>query len=324
MRYFVYEYLTATGIGREPGSPGHGMYLEGRAMRYAITRDLECTNAEAVFAFPETATPVREEWFAEAARHSDYTIVIAPETDSILLNAANLVEEAGGKLLGCSLEAIRLTSDKLTLAQWWRAHGVRTPPTSEREPTACELFPVVWKPRDGAGSTDTFLIRDRFELAQALAASKSAHAMILQEFVPGQAASVAFLCGPTARVPLLPASQLLSDDGRFAYRGGELPLPEPLAARAVKIASDAIACVPGLLGYVGVDVVLGDAPDGSRDYAIEINPRLTTSYIGIRELANFNIAHAMLQIARDEPTPAMQWKRDRVRFAASGDVRWVS
>ena len=43
----------------------------------------------------------------------------------------------------------RLTSDKLALADRWRAHGVPTPATTARAPTACEAFPVVWKPRDG-------------------------------------------------------------------------------------------------------------------------------------------------------------------------------
>src|SRR5207249_11002747 len=129
--------------------------------------------------------------------------------------------------------------------------GSRTPATSEREPTACEAFPVVWKPRDGAGSTDTFLIRDQFELAQALALRNPRRPMILQEFVQGQAASVAFLCGPHGHLPLLPTFQLLSDDGRFKYQGGELPIPPELAERAVRLGRRAVECVPGLLGYVG-------------------------------------------------------------------------
>ncbi len=75
--------------------------------------------------------------------------------------------------------------------------------------------------------------------------------------------------GPVA---LQPTFQLLSDDGRFKYEGGELPIPPTLAERAVSLASRAVECVPGLLGYVGVDLDLGEAEDGSRDYAIEINP----------------------------------------------------
>ena len=39
MRCFVYEYMTATGLGREPGSPEHAMYLEGRAMRDALAEE---------------------------------------------------------------------------------------------------------------------------------------------------------------------------------------------------------------------------------------------------------------------------------------------
>jgi len=138
--------------------------------------------------------------------------------------------------------------------------------------------------------------------------------MIVQEFVPGRAASVAFLCGPHEKLALLPTFQLLSDDGRFNYLGGELPIPDELAKRAVTLGRRAVECVQGLLGYVGVDLVLGDAADGSRDYALEINPRLTTSYIGLRALADFNIAHAMLRVAGGEDVMPPRWRPGRVRF----------
>jgi predicted ATP-grasp superfamily ATP-dependent carboligase len=68
-------------------------------------------------------------------------------------------------------------------------------------------------------------------------------------------------------------------------------------------------------------LVLGDADDGSRDYAIEINPRLTTSYIGLRALAEFNIAEAMLKIAQGEEVGERKWKPGRVRFGPDGTVK---
>jgi predicted ATP-grasp superfamily ATP-dependent carboligase len=215
---------------------------------------------------------------------------------------------------------VKLTSDKLALADHWREYGVPTPATTEREPTACAAFPFVWKPRDGAGSADTFLIRDRFELAQASAARDPARPMIVQEFVPGRPASVAFLCGPRGHLPLPPTFQLLSDDGRFKYEGGELPVPPELAARALSLASRAAACVPGLLGYVGVDLILGGAADGSRDRAVEVNPRLTTSYVGLRALADFNLARAMLGVAAGEEVGALKWKPGRLRFGPDGGI----
>ena len=88
----------------------------------------------------------------------------------------------------------------------------------------------------------------------------------------------------------------------------------------MKLARAAIECVPGLLGYVGVDLVLGDAEDGCTllNYAIEINPRLTTSYIGLRALADFNIAEMMLRVATGEPAGELKWKPGRVRFGPDG------
>ena len=142
--------------------------------------------------------------------------------------------------------------------------------------------------------------------------------MLSQQFILGFAASVAFLIGARATTPLVPCQQILSGDGRFSYLGGQLPIAPDLAERAIRVATAAVKCVPGLLGYVGVDVVLGD--DG-RDWAIEINPRLTTSYVGLRALARFNLAEAMLAAARGEPLPEMLWNDGPIAFTPDGRVR---
>jgi len=344
----VYEYLTANGIGRAPGDPMHDMYCEGLAMRNALAADMaRIAGVEVVYAGPAGEDPLRhlapgfavdipdEGGFLHVAHDApspgatstpsrgqcggspsqvDTAIIIAPETNGVLLRLTSKFPH----VIRPSLEAIGLTSDKLAMFCHWREHGVRTPATTDRAPTACENFPMIWKPRDGCGSTDTFLIRDRFELSQARVTATGP--MILQQFVPGRAASIAFLCGPKGNFPLVPAFQHLSTDGRFHYRGGELPIPSDLAGRAVKFGTQALACVPGLKGYIGVDLVLGDAADGSQDYAIEINPRLTTSYVGLRALADVNLADAMLRIARGEAPPVMPWKPGGVRFTPDGTV----
>ena len=75
--------------------------------------------------------------------------------------------------------------------------------------------------------------------------------------------------------------------------------------------------MPGLQGYVGVDVVLGD---DRRDWAIEINPRLTTSYVGLRALARFNLAEAMLAAVRGDPLPRLDWSPGPTEFTPHGRV----
>lgn len=292
MRVFVYEHLTALGLGRDPSDAMHSMYREGLAMRDAVAADFR-------------AIPAVSVTFDEAAPR-DRVLCIAPETGGVLLE---LSKRFAVGWLGCSPEAIALTTDKLALFEHWRMHGVRTPATSDREPTRCEAFPVVWKPRDGCGSTDTFLLKDAFDLAKAKAMASGP--MILQEFIPGRAASVAFVNG----TPLVPCWQQLSTDGRFHYMGGELPIPKEFAERAIAIASAAVCCVDGLNGYVGVDVVLGE----TTDYAIEINPRLTTSYVGLRHVAGFNLAERML-FPSHAPLRGLRVAAKQLHFAPDGSV----
>jgi hypothetical protein len=73
--------------------------------------------------------------------------------------------------------------------------------------------------------------------------------------------------------------------------------------------------VPGIRGYVGIDLVVPDqAPH--RPVVVEINPRLTTSYLGYRALAENNLAEWMLLPGRFER--CVRWRKDFVEFDADG------
>jgi predicted ATP-grasp superfamily ATP-dependent carboligase len=260
-----------------------------------------------------------ESAFRAAAAAADRTLVIAPEFDSLLYELCRWVEESGGRLLGPSAEAVRQASDKQTLAGQLVAAGVPTPPTLPlREvlgggtPT---VFPAVCKPRHGAGSQETHLVANADDLRRLVdSLPATAGEFIVQPFVPGVAASVAFLLGPRQQLALPAAVQRLSEDGRFRYLGGRLPLPAPLGERARRIASLAVQAIPGLSGYVGVDVVLGAAADGSGDRVIEINPRLTTSYVGLRALSRTNLAEAMLCLAEGGQAAEFSWRAEAVSW----------
>lgn len=321
MRAFVYEFVTATGIGRATDDVQHSLYREGRAMRDALAADLSAAG-HSVTVSPEPVELVDDErQFRESAAACEVAFVIAPETGGWLHERSRLAAALGARVIGPALDAIRLTGSKSALAAHWRAAGIRAPLTGAFG-ALWETFPAVLKPDRGAGSQHTYLVNSRDDVRAAYfdfhPAGKHEDEMVFTEFVPGTAASVALLCGPRGCVPLAPALQNLSADGRLGYRGGEVPLAPDLSARAVALARAATACVSGLCGYVGIDLVLGDAADGSRDFAIEINPRLTTSYIGLRKLANFNLADAMLKVALGEPIPEPRWKPGRVSFGADG------
>lgn len=325
MRLFVYEWTCCT-----PDAPPP-MRREGWAMLWAVLSDLQQTR------WIDTVTLVHEslaqlppgevqrirdgtseaERFRDLAASAEATLVIAPETDGLLLDRCRSVEAAGGLLLGPTSDAIALTTDKVSLAAWWTQHGVPTPATIEMHTSP--PFPVVVKPRDGAGSQATFRVCDAttWEACIHQASAEGFDDLIAQPFAAGQSASLAFLIGPRAKVALQPAAQHLSGDGRLRYQGGTAPLPSPLAERALTLARRAIETVPGLRGYVGVDLVLGDT--ANQDLAIEINPRLTTSYIGLRMQAETNLADAMLRIFRGEEVE-LRWRPQQVQWWPDGSI----
>ena len=90
-------------------------------------------------------------------------------------------------------------------------------------------------------------------------------------------------------MPLSLNGQAIEVGRPFVYRGGEVPLAHPMAARALTVAQSAVRLIPGLAGYIGVDLIL--TPDEA--LLIEINPRLTTSYIGLRQVIDLNLAQAI-------------------------------
>ena len=333
MRVFVYEYLSSEGLA---GAGGASLQSEGWAMLSAVLQDFSrCSGVRTITLLhpslsSETLAVGIEAHFLEAeteersfralAADSDWSLIIAPEFDDILAQRCLWVDEAGGRLLGPSSAAVRLTADKRTLARHWIERGIPTPPAVD---SGALSFPLVAKPRQGAGSQATFLIRDEDELKLTRRSATREGwigELMLQPYIPGRAVSVAFLAGPGRLLALPATEQHLSNDGRFRYLGGRLPLPDNLDRRARRLAEQAVRVVEGLRGYFGVDLVLGEAEDGSADAVIEINPRLTTSYVGLRRLARFNLAEALLAIVSGAPIPSLRWRTQPIEFHSDGRI----
>jgi predicted ATP-grasp superfamily ATP-dependent carboligase len=285
-------------------------------MLEALAGDFSRVPGVRVWTLPRPRLERDRRTFRRIAARADWSVVIAPEFEGILLDLCREVESVGGRLLGPSPAIVALAGDKWACYHHLLKAGIPTSRTwlvsDPRVPDEAR-FPLVQKPLDGAGSIDTFLVRNPEQIQRR-------PGFLLQEFVPGTPASVALLCGPDRIVPLVPAYQVLSDDGEFRYLGGRLPLPKPLAARAVHLATRAVESLAYPRGYLGVDLVLGEDEGGSGDAVIEINPRLTTSYVGLRALAEGNLAEAMLRIARGQRFRAIRWKPGSVAFRPEGSV----
>lgn len=303
-KIFVYEAITAGALG---GDPAPSLLAEGRAMRTAAAADFAAVGE--VVTQPLASNPADERRrFEQLVSASDAVLVIAPEFDALLADRSDHVLAAGRRLLGSRPDAVRLAGDKLALADHWTRRGVPTPATRRADEPPAE-YPVVIKPRDGAGSQGVRRIARPDDWP-----TPTPPDTLVQPFVAGRACSVAFLIGPGGVVPLRAGEQTLSHD--FQYGGGRLPLSANEEQRAFAIGRAAIAGIDGLAGFVGVDLVLGET-----DVAIEINPRLTTSYIGLRALCQDNLAVAWMDVLEGR-SPALSWRAGEVTFLPDGPVTW--
>lgn len=335
MRLFVSEYV-CSGAWPDPTLP-ESLAREGRAMLLALLEDaarkpewdthttwdhrlgdfpLRGISAEAV------NRPAEEQAaFDRLAQECDATYVIAPELDDLLAQRCRRVRDVGGTSLNSSTAAISLCSDKLRLARRLEEADIATLPTEQlRSTTGTPAdFPVVVKPRFGAGSQDTFLVETtrRFDEVRLRFSDEPARQGIVQPFVKGMAVSIAvFIDGEGRATDVGPVvEQLLSVDGRFTYLGGRISGNVGCGDAIRDLARDAVAVAPGLRGYVGLDMLV---PWQRREpLLVEINPRLTTSYIGYRAVTGENLAERVLQ---PDARAGIRWTGERVLFTSHGSV----
>lgn len=337
MRLLLYEYLSAGGLPDAPRS----LLREGWAMLAAFAADarripwlhpftlvgpdLPCL----VIPFRAITTATEEAAFRAALQECDAALVIAPEFDGLLAERCRWVLGGGKQLLGLAPAAVDQTADKLACARWLQEKAIPTLPTevySEERMPGC--FPAVVKPRDGAGCLATFLVASAEEwgrAAERVRAEAGGKSLIVQPHHAGLDASAVFMVGGGRVVPLRAGAQdIVREHGRLEYAGGALPLPADLEERALRLGE---RVVRGLVeefssssGFVGVDLLLGSAGDGSEDIVVEVNPRPTTSYVGLRRLTEDNLLLKVLELGEGRPVEPPRWRSGRLRFSPGGEV----
>jgi predicted ATP-grasp superfamily ATP-dependent carboligase len=305
-------------------------------MHDAVRRELSALPGVEIMSAPPS-------WRAESALgrrlgRADAALVIAPEGHGRLARLARAVERSRVTPLGCGPRAARIAGDKLATARLLARAGVATPVTRRVGPGAAGLralarvpLPLVLKPRDGCGADGVEVVRRPRELAVALRRARRAAAggdVIAQPYVAGAPMSVSLLvrrdprrrAAGSAAVILGVGRQRIAGRRSLRYLGGDMPVRGAAAATAARLALRAAAALaaaaPDLRGPLGVDLVLGD--DGA--VVIEMNPRLTTSWIGLRRIARASLGRLLLDAANGRRLPRRVALAGRCRFGAGGRV----
>ena len=304
-RIFVYESLSG-GAPAEDGPDTAELLKAGVAMRDAIVRDLLRLPGVAVTcaisrraaapagASLSTAEPARgeppEAFVRRLARRHDHAWVVAPETGGLLARLQEAVGEAAW--IGCSARAIGVASSKRATTAALAGRGIATPAAFAAG------HPGRWvvKPDDGAGTLDT-RVHGRREAAEAdLRERRNA---TLEPFVEGEALSISLLAGSAgARAIAFNRQRLRLDSAGWLHDLGVQshaidPRGDPRAPRLHATASAVAQALPGLCGFVGIDLVW-HAERGP--VVIEVNPRVTCAYVGLSDKLQRNLAADVLRL----------------------------
>jgi predicted ATP-grasp superfamily ATP-dependent carboligase len=256
--------------------------LDGGRARVVVTHDARLADDPGPWTSRRIGRDDGPSRIARLALDADFTLLIAPESTGILAELTRQLQQAGAPLLGSSTGAVAMSGDKTALAAHLSALGIETPRCTLidlRDGLPPDVgYPAVLKPPDGAGSLDTYFV----ESPECLPLSaREMPLAILQPYVSGRPMSVSYLVDGDGRAwPLCIGEQDVVLDGcRIEYRGGKLPVHTPIDERPMRAA---VESVPGLRGFVGVDFIWDERR--RRATVLEINPRPTTSIVGIVHL----------------------------------------
>lgn len=226
------------------------------------------------------------------ARQHDGVWVIAPETEGWLARLRAAVP-AGVGWLGCTAAAIALAASKRATVEALAAAGVPVP----RAGLDAGLEAVghwVSKPDDGAGSVAT-----RVHTGPMTAPRPGWHH---EPWVDGEALSLSLLCH-ARETELLSVNRQpvqVMADGVVQV---DLPVPhvlrcdDPRWPRLDALARAVTACLPGLRGFVGIDLVWH--PEAG-PVVIEVNPRVTSAIVGLSAALGRPVVPAILQSFLDD------------------------
>lgn len=316
MRIFVVEYITGGGLANS--SLNDPRLPEAQAMLEALLCDLSGIGGVHVLTsrdgrlpplvpridtyIPDPECDLWSSW-ATCMNSCDAVWPIAPESSDLLYRLSVLTLKANRTLLGSAPSAVAVASSKLDTARCLAANGIIAVPSFDASTSIpfCEGRWVL-KPDDGVGCEDLRIFDDYVSMQRARRQliSSSTRRHVAQPFVEGVPASLSLICS-NGRARLLSVNrQHLEEVGGRLHLSAVTTGGLAKTAQMMRLAQSIAEALPGLWGYVGVDIIwTAEGP-----LVVEINPRLTMSYCRLGSVLHTNPAEEVLDLASRRARPA--------------------
>ena len=321
----VFEYFTAS------GEKDKCIISEAEALIFALLDDLKDFKKDVVINKSyenvingfDNVNPILIEgdvvdWLADNAGQFSKAIFISAENNNNLYNITKILEENDVKIYTSSAEACFKSSDKSESYEalydvvpqprtfrfkidpkgyWKRAIENLYEKWQAEDPLT--KLKIIIKPLIGVDCEDIVVIEDIDDLTLDLdKIFVPGSRVIVQEFIEGTDVSVSLISDGKTAIPISLNEQFVElKDDKGTYLGGKVPFENKYKDEAFEIAKKAVEAIEGLKGFVGVDLIINaDEKDVYSVYLLEINSRFTTPYVGLKQIANFNIGKTIVDL----------------------------
>ena len=311
MHHFLFEFITGGGLSGQllPESLAH----EGELMLEALLLDLIRAGHTNISLTRDAGLKPLDNCvtqhivdadikgrLSKIVKKGDVVWLIAPETDDCLASYADFFINQGCLLIASSVDSIRLTSSKMLTFQHLKEANIETIETCYLyDPIPASDHGWIIKPDDGAGAENCYFFYDIDELNEFISGNNKNNYLI-QPFIPGKHMSMSFIAYQ-GKARLLACNQQYIEIENEKLKLIAVGINECLdCLKPLSELADHIAhSIPGLAGYVGVDLIMHD----KRFSIVEINPRFTTAYVGLSTSLGINVADTIFNVFQSKYLP---------------------
>ena len=270
------------------------MFEMGISMRNAVEKDLYNNKDFSLIIGKHKSNEDYVNYLNKIKSQIDAVWVIAPESENILLRIESILSD---KIwIGCQQCAIKIATSKSLTKEKLTKFGILNPDLVEKKNFFANY---ILKPDDGAGSENTRIFHTlRQAIKEKEKLNKSGEKYILEKFIDGSVMSFSMLCFENYLEVISIKKQIteISSNGKVTFIKNSFinqDLYKSLNPKIFCIAKKIRKALPGLMGFVGVDFIL----DKNKNvFVLEVNPRLTCSFLGLSEYLNRSLSEEIIKI----------------------------
>jgi len=230
----------------------------------------------------------------------DFIWPVAPEMDGELVKLTQLIEKKDVVLLNSSSAAITVCSDKLVTSNTLKEAGLDVIESMQWDQFS-QNYPAPWviKSKYGVGCLDNYFIANKEQLIKITKRIDNKKDYVIQPYIKGKVLSLSCLFKQGKAWLLCCNKQdVVINKGQFELKACIVNISDDNNDLYQKIIDQVASSIPGLFAYVGIDIIL---TENNVPMILEINPRLTTSYVGINQAIGYNVANAVIEMTQNDP-----------------------